>query len=113
MGKLRLSNDRSPGAPLPGGNPFGLDWTITTGIISALDRSPPGDDGDPSIDHLIQTDAEINPGNSGGPLFDSAGRLIGINTAIYSPSGASAGIGFAVPVDTVMRVVPMIITRGK
>ncbi|MDN8704970.1 trypsin-like peptidase domain-containing protein, partial [Staphylococcus aureus] len=86
------------------GNPFGLDWTLTTGIVSALDRSLPGEAGGPAIDHLVQTDAAINPGNSGGPLLDSAGRLIGINTAIYSPSGASAGIGFAVPVDTVMRV---------
>jgi len=87
------------------GNPFGLDWTLTKGIVSALDRSLPKENG-PDIRHLIQTDAAINPGNSGGPLLDSAGRLIGINTAIYSPSGASAGIGFAVPVDTVMRVVP-------
>jgi len=77
-----------------------------------LDRSLPGGDGR-TIDNLIQTDAAINPGNSGGPLLDSAGRLIGINTAIYSPSGASAGIGFAVPVDTVNRVVPQIISRGK
>lgn len=95
------------------GNPFGLDWTLTTGIVSALDRSLPGEAGGPAIDHLIQTDAAINPGNSGGPLLDSAGRLIGINTAIYSPSGASAGIGFAVPVDTVMRVVPQLIKTGK
>lgn len=93
------------------GNPFGLDWTLTNGIVSALDRSLPGEDG-PGIQHLIQTDAAINPGNSGGPLLDSAGRLIGINTAIFSPSGASAGIGFAVPVDTVMRVVPQIIDTG-
>jgi len=94
------------------GNPFGLDWTLTTGIVSALDRTLAGDQG-PSINHLIQTDAAINPGNSGGPLLDSAGRLIGINTAIYSPSGASAGIGFAVPVDTVNRVVPQLIRSGK
>ena len=94
------------------GNPFGLDWTLTTGIISALDRSLPSSDGR-IIDNLIQTDAAINPGNSGGPLLDSAGRLIGINTAIYSPSGASAGIGFSVPVDTVNRVVPQLISRGK
>lgn len=93
------------------GNPFGLDWTLTTGIVSALDRSLSGDSG--TIEHLIQTDAAINPGNSGGPLLDSAGRLIGINTAIYSPSGASAGIGFAVPVDTVNRVVPQLIQSGK
>ncbi len=94
------------------GNPFGLDWTLTTGIISAMDRSLPGENGT-QIDHLIQTDAAINPGNSGGPLLDSAGRLIGINTAIYSPSGASAGIGFAVPVYTVNRVVPELIKHGK
>ena len=94
------------------GNPFGLDWTLTTCIISALDRSLASENG-PAIEHLIQTDAAINPGNSGGPLLDSAGRLIGINTAIYSPSGASAGIGFAVPVDTILRVVPQIIDKGK
>ncbi|WP_420823819.1 S1C family serine protease [Tsuneonella suprasediminis] len=94
------------------GNPFGLDWTLTKGIVSALDRSLPNENG-PDIRHLIQTDAAINPGNSGGPLLDSAGRLIGINTAIYSPSGASAGIGFAVPLDTVMRVVPQLISEGR
>jgi S1-C subfamily serine protease len=95
------------------GNPFGLDFTLTTGIISALDRSLPSEDGRTQIEHLIQTDAAINPGNSGGPLLDSAGRLIGVNTAIYSPSGASAGVGFAVPVDTVNRVVPQLIARGS
>jgi S1-C subfamily serine protease len=94
------------------GNPFGLDWTLTTGIVSALDRSLPGENG-AVISHLIQTDAAINPGNSGGPLLDSAGRLIGINTAIFSPSGASAGVGFAVPVDTVNRVVPQLIGQGR
>lgn len=94
------------------GNPFGLDWTLTTGVISALDRSLPSEEGR-TIENLIQTDAAINPGNSGGPLLDSAGRLIGINTAIYSPSGASAGIGFSVPVDTLNRVVPQLISRGK
>ena len=94
------------------GNPFGLDWTLTTGIVSALDRSLGGDNG-MTIEHLIQSDAAINPGNSGGPLLDSAGRLIGINTAIYSPSGASAGIGFSVPVDTVNQVVPQLIKSGK
>jgi S1-C subfamily serine protease len=93
------------------GNPFGLDWTLTTGIVSALDRSLTGEDS-VLIQHLVQTDAAINPGNSGGPLLDSAGRLIGMNTAIYSPSGASAGVGFAVPVDTVNRVVPELITKG-
>ena len=94
------------------GNPFGLDWTLTTGIVSALDRSLTTEGGG-SVEHLIQTDAAINPGNSGGPLLDSAGRLIGMNTAIYSPSGASAGIGFAVPVDEINRVVPQIIRYGK
>jgi S1-C subfamily serine protease len=95
------------------GNPFGLDWTLTTGIISALDRSLPTEDGRTLIEHLIQTDAAINPGNSGGPLLDSAGRLIGVNTLIFSPSGASAGVGFAVPVDTVNRVVPQLVASGK
>ena len=94
------------------GNPFGLDWTLTTGIVSALDRSLPSEDGS-IISHLVQTDAAINPGNSGGPLLDSAGRLIGVNTAIFSPSGASAGVGFAVPVDTVNRVVPQLIASGR
>lgn len=93
------------------GNPFGLDWTLTTGVVSALDRSLTGETGT-LIQHLVQTDAAINPGNSGGPLLDSAGRLIGMNTAIYSPSGASAGVGFAVPVDTVNRVVPELIAKG-
>ena len=94
------------------GNPFGLDYTLTTGIVSALNRSL-NEDGGQTIQELIQTDAAINPGNSGGPLLDSAGRLIGINTAIYSPSGASAGIGFAVPVDTIARVVPRLIRDGR
>jgi len=94
------------------GNPFGLDWTLTTGIVSALDRALDGDDGH-TIEHLIQTDAAINPGNSGGPLLDSAGRVIGMNTAIYSPSGASAGIGFAVPIDMINRVVTSVIEHGK
>jgi S1-C subfamily serine protease len=93
------------------GNPFGLDWTLTAGIVSALDRSLTGEDGI-LTQHLVQTDAAINPGNSGGPLLDSAGRLIGMNTAIYSPSGSSAGVGFAVPVDTVNRVVPELIAKG-
>lgn len=92
------------------GNPFGLDWTLTTGIVSALDREIPI--GNRVIEGLIQTDAAINPGNSGGPLLDSAGRLIGVNTAIFSPSGASSGIGFAVPVDLVKRVVPQLISTG-
>lgn len=94
------------------GNPFGLDQTITAGIISALGREMTSITGR-TIEDMIQTDAAVNPGNSGGPLLDSAGRLIGVNTAIYSPSGASAGIGFAVPVDTVNRVVPEIIKYGR
>jgi S1-C subfamily serine protease len=94
------------------GNPFGLDHTLTTGIVSALGRTIQSVTNRP-IEGAIQTDAAINPGNSGGPLLDSAGRLIGVNTAIYSPSGASAGIGFAVPVDTVNRIVPELITHGK
>jgi S1-C subfamily serine protease len=94
------------------GNPFGLDYTLTSGLVSALDRSIEDEEGG-TIEHLIQTDAAINPGNSGGPLLDSAGRLIGINTAIYSPSGAYAGIGFAVPVDTINRVVPQLIAEGR
>jgi len=94
------------------GNPFGLDQTLTTGIVSALDREIE------SVTHrtikgAIQTDAAINPGNSGGPLLDSAGRLIGVNTAIFSPSGASAGIGFAIPVDEVNRIVPRIVRDGR
>ncbi len=94
------------------GNPFGLDQTLTTGVVSALGRSIPAVGGG-LIEGVIQTDAAINPGNSGGPLLDSAGRLIGVNTAIYSPSGASAGIGFAVPVDVVAEVVPQLIAHGK
>jgi len=94
------------------GNPFGLDFTLTTGIVSALGRSIPSLTGR-KIEDVIQTDAAINPGNSGGPLLDSAGRLVGVNTQIASPSGASAGIGFAVPVDTVNRVVPQLIAHGK
>jgi S1-C subfamily serine protease len=94
------------------GNPFGLDYTLTTGVVSALNRSLDTENG-ATIDGLIQTDAAINPGNSGGPLLDSAGRLVGINTAIYSPSGAYAGIGFAVPIDTVNRVVPQLIAHGR
>ena len=94
------------------GNPFGLDHTLSTGIVSALDRTIQSANNRP-IDGVIQTDAAINPGNSGGPLLDSAGRLIGVNTAILSPSGASAGIGFAIPVDAVNRVVSELITHGK
>jgi S1-C subfamily serine protease len=94
------------------GNPFGLDQTLTTGVISALGREIESVTRRP-IQGVIQTDTAINPGNSGGPLLDSAGRLIGVNTAIYSPSGASAGIGFAIPVDTVNRIVPELIRYGK
>ena len=94
------------------GNPFGLDQTLTTGIISGVGRQIQGQSGR-TIDGMIQTDAAINPGNSGGPLLDSRGRLIGVNTAIFSPSGASAGIGFAIPVDTVQRVVPQLLQHGK
>lgn len=94
------------------GNPFGLDKTLTTGVISALDRTLPTATGQ-EITGVIQTDAAINPGNSGGPLLDSAGRLIGINTAIASTTGAYSGIGLAVPVDTVNRVVPQLLARGK
>lgn len=94
------------------GNPFGLDQTLTTGVISGVGRQIQGRSGR-MIDGMIQTDAAINPGNSGGPLLDSRGRLIGVNTAIFSPTGASAGIGFAIPVDTVQRVVPQLIRHGK
>ena len=94
------------------GNPFGLDQTLTTGIVSALGRSVPGDHG-VTIRDMVQTDAAINPGNSGGPLLDSSGRLIGMNTMIFSRSGSSAGIGFAVPVSSIARVVPQIIKGGK
>ena len=94
------------------GNPFGLDQTLTTGVISALQRRLPTAEGR-EIGDMIQTDAAINPGNSGGPLLDSAGRLIGVNTAIYSPSGASAGIGFASPIYVVNRVVPELIRTGR
>ena len=94
------------------GNPFGFDHTVTRGIVSALGRTMPGAGG-VSIRDMIQTDASINPGNSGGPLLNSAGELIGMNTVIVSPSGASSGVGFAVPVDTVKKVVPQIIQSGK
>ncbi len=93
------------------GNPFGLDQTLTTGIVSALGREIESVTGR-TIRNVIQTDAAINPGNSGGPLLDSAGRLIGVNTSIASPSGASAGIGFAIPVDEVNRIVPALIRDG-
>ncbi len=94
------------------GNPFGFDHTVTSGIVSALGRDMRGY-GDVTIQDMIQTDASINPGNSGGPLLDSDGRLIGMNTMIYSQTGNSAGIGFAVPVDTIKKIVPQIIRHGK
>ncbi|QIB66423.1 S1C family serine protease [Kineobactrum salinum] len=94
------------------GNPFGLDTTLTTGVISALGREIRAP-GNRTIRGVIQTDAAINPGNSGGPLLNSLGQLVGVNTAIYSPSGASAGIGFAIPVNTVKEVVPQLISYGR
>jgi S1-C subfamily serine protease len=94
------------------GNPFGLDQTLTTGVVSALDREIEPTEGHP-IRGVIQTSAAINPGNSGGPLLDSAGRLIGVNTAILSPSGTFAGIGFAIPVDEVNRIVPQLVAEGR
>ena len=94
------------------GNPFGFDQTLTTGIVSALGREIESTDGVPIRD-VIQTDAAINPGNSGGPLLDSDGRLVGVNTAIVSPSGGYAGVGFAIPIDTVNWVVPQLIAHGR
>ncbi len=94
------------------GNPFGLDHTMTSGIISALGRSITGIGG-VKINDMIQTDAHINPGNSGGPLMNSQGELIGMNTMIYSSSGSSAGLGFAVPVDAIKNTVPQLIEHGK
>lgn len=94
------------------GNPFGLSRTLTTGIISALDRRLPTASGR-VVAGVIQTDAAINPGNSGGPLVDNGGRLIGVNTAILAPAGQFAGVGFSIPVDTVSRIVPALIARGK
>jgi len=119
--RVDLSGQRSPPLPIGTsadlqvgqkvfaiGNPFGFDQTLTTGVISGLEREIRALTGE-AIRGVVQTDAAINPGNSGGPLLDSAGRLIGINTAIVSPSGAYAGIGFAVPVDTVQRIVPRLL----
>jgi S1-C subfamily serine protease len=94
------------------GNPYGLDHTLTVGVISALGRQVPGIGG-VTIRDMIQTDAAVNPGNSGGPLLDSQGRLLGMNTAIFSKSGASAGIGFAVPADEIVRIVTQIIQHGR
>lgn len=93
------------------GNPFGLEWTMTKGIISALEREMSATNGMP-IRHMIQTDASINPGNSGGPLLNSEGKVIGVNNMILSPSGANAGIGFSIPIDTVKRVVSSLIKHG-
>ena len=110
---IGTSSDLQVGqAVLAIGNPFGLSRTLTTGIVSALDRRLPTDTGR-EIVGVIQTDAAINPGNSGGPLLDSAGRLIGVNTAIISGNGSFSGIGFAVPVDAVNRIVPQLIEDGK
>lgn len=94
------------------GNPFGLDHSLTIGVISALGREVPGAGG-VTIREMIQTDASVNPGNSGGPLLDSKGRLIGLNTVIYSNTGSSAGVGFAVPADDIERMVPQIIKNGR
>jgi S1-C subfamily serine protease len=95
------------------GNPFGLERTLTTGIISSLDRSLPGRRGRRDLKSIIQIDAAINPGNSGGPLLDSHGRMIGMNTAIASKTGESAGVGFAIPINTIARVVPQLIQNGR
>ena len=94
------------------GNPFGLDHSLSTGVVSALGRSISAMSGR-KINNMIQTDAAINPGNSGGPLLDSSGHLIGVTAALYSPSGAYAGVGFAIPVDTVRRIVPQLIEYGR
>ena len=95
------------------GNPFGLERTVTTGVISSLGRTLPRDDSDFQIAQLIQTDAAINPGNSGGPLLNSQGEVIGVNTAIRSLTGVNSGVGFAIPVDIVRRVVPELIDLGR
>lgn len=95
------------------GNPFGLERTVTTGVISSLGRTLPRDDSDFQLAQVLQTDAAINPGNSGGPLLDSQGRVIGVNTAIRSLTGVNSGVGFAIPVDIVSRVVPELIGHGR
>ena len=95
------------------GNPFGLERTLTTGIVSSLNRSLPSRDNNRTIKSIIQIDAAINPGNSGGPLLDAHGRMIGMNTAIASKSGESAGVGFAIPTNTIARVVPQLIENGR
>jgi S1-C subfamily serine protease len=107
-----MPNFGSAKKPSPLAIPFGLDQTLTTGIVSALGREIPGYGG-VRIRGMVQTDAAINPGNSGGPLLDSDGRLMGMNTMIYSESGSSAGIGFAVPVSTLRKAVPQIIATGS
>jgi S1-C subfamily serine protease len=124
---LKINTESTPLTPIPIGtskdlrvgqrvyaigNPFGFDHTLTTGVISGLGREIKSVTDRP-IQGVIQTDAAINPGNSGGPLLDSSGRLIGMNTAIVSPSGAYAGIGFAVPIDTINRIVPQLIKSGR
>jgi len=110
---LGNSNDLQVGRKvLAIGNPFGLDTTLTTGVISALGREIASENGR-KIRGLIQTDAAINPGNSGGPLLDSKGRVIGVNTAIYSPTGGNVGIGFAIPISTVKKIIPQLIQNGK
>lgn len=107
-------SDGCPGRPTATGNPFGLDHTLTTGVVSGLGREMPSGISGRPIRNVIQTDAAINPGNSGGPMFDSAGRLVGINVAILgSSSGTFAGVGFALPIDTVRGIVDQIITQGK
>ena len=95
------------------GNPFGLERTVTTGVISSLERTLPRDDSDFQIAQVVQTDAAINPGNSGGPLLNSQGQVIGVNTAIRSLTGVNSGVGFAIPVDIVKRVVPELIAHGR
>jgi S1-C subfamily serine protease len=111
--ELGASEDLRPGDPaIAIGSPFGLSGTVTSGIVSALGRTIQAPNGF-SISGAIQTDAAINPGNSGGPLLDSSGRLIGMNTSILSPSRVSAGIGFAVPIDTIARAVPQLIQYGR
>lgn len=124
---LRITGDSRQLVPLPAGssrdlkvgqkvvaigNPYGFDHTVTTGIVSALGRKMEGFEG-VTIRDMIQTDASINPGNSGGPLLNSAGELIGMNTMIYSSTGSYSGIGFALPVDTIKRIVPQLIQYGK
>lgn len=110
---LGRSNDLQVGRKvLAIGNPFGLDATLTVGVISAVGREIDAVN-NRKIRNVIQTDAAINPGNSGGPLLNSQAQLVGVNTMIYSPSGANAGIGFAIPVDTVKKIVPQLITHGR